>query len=136
MTLHGGSVEGRSAGDGMGSEFVVRLPLRPGTSQTTTPPSGVQADTPAGGSRPMRILVVDDNADAAELLALLLRAEGHEVMTAGDGPTAPQMARDFLPTVALLDLGLPGMDGYEVARQLRQNAALADAALARDRSTS
>jgi two-component system CheB/CheR fusion protein len=84
----------------------------------------------------MRILVVDDNADAAELLALLLRAEGHEVMTAGDGPTAPQMARDFLPTVALLDLGLPGMDGYEVARQLRQNAALADAALARDRSTS
>jgi two-component system CheB/CheR fusion protein len=71
-----------------------------------------------------RILVVDDNADAAESLAMLLRLEGQEVRVAHDGPSALEAARDYRPEIAFLDIGMPGLDGYEVARRLRQEPGL------------
>ena len=80
-------------------------------------------------SEPLRILVVDDNADSAESMALLLSLSGHETRTAGDGPAALEAFRAFRPAVVLLDIGLPGMDGYEVARRLRAEAGEAGATL-------
>jgi two-component system CheB/CheR fusion protein len=113
VELHGGRVRAVSRGLGKGSEFVVRLPVL-----GTPPPPG-----PAASVKPVRagsrILVVDDNADAAGTLALLLQVKGHEVSTAHDGPTALELARAYHPGVVFLDIGLPGMDGYEVARRLR-----------------
>jgi PAS domain S-box-containing protein len=115
--LHGGRVEARSAGLNQGSEFVVELPLLEGPQRETSRPT--PRDHPAPVSRPMRVLVVDDNIDAAEMLAEWLGAVGHSVRVAADGPTALEIAADFKPDVALLDIGLPVMDGYEVARRLR-----------------
>jgi PAS domain S-box-containing protein len=113
--MHGGSVTALSDGPGTGSEFVVRLPL----AAATAPEGRAPASVP-GGRRPLRVLVVDDNVDAAESLAQLLRLEGHEVQVAYDGPMALERAPGFGPHVVLLDIGLPGgMDGYEVARQLQ-----------------
>ena len=77
----------------------------------------------------MRVLVVDDNGDTAESLALLLRESGHDVRTAPDGPTALEVALDYRPHVALLDIGLPGLDGYEVAKRMRQQPILQDVVL-------
>ncbi len=114
--LHGGTVEARSPGPGRGSTFVVRLPA----------PEGLRAPPrPAAQPRPAmavgrRILAVDDQADTVEMLASLLRLQGHEVRTAYDGPAGLAAAADFGPEVVLLDIGLPGLDGYEVARRLRQ----------------
>jgi signal transduction histidine kinase/CheY-like chemotaxis protein len=124
VELHGGSVQAFSEGPGQGSEFVVRLPL---AAEATA-----QADVPAGtdgGSIPpsaRRILIVEDNRDAAQSLALLLRLQGHEVQVVHDGLAALAVAGTFCPQVALLDIGLPGMSGYEVARQLRQQPAAAE----------
>jgi PAS domain S-box-containing protein len=115
--LHGGRVEARSAGLNQGSEFVVELPLLEGPPRETARPT--PRDHPAPVSRPMRVLVVDDNLDAAEMLAEWLSAIGHSVRVAADGPTALEIAAEFRPDVALLDIGLPVMDGYEVARRLR-----------------
>jgi PAS domain S-box-containing protein len=116
VKLHGGRVRAVSGGLGKGSEFVVRLPV------VGTPPS----PSPAPSVKPIRggcrILVVDDNADAASTLALLLQVKGHEVSTVHDGPTALEQARVYQPAVVFLDIGLPGMDGYEVARRLRGQA--------------
>ena len=116
--MHGGTVHAFSAGPGQGSEFVVRLPMIDGGPRSTAAP----ADLSAAPTRrqPLRVLVVDDNVDAAESLAMLLRVEGHEVEAVHDGPSALAAARRFRPQVVLLDLGLPGMDGHEVARRLRQ----------------
>ncbi len=116
--LHGGRVEARSAGLNQGSEFVVELPLLEAPPRETARPT--PRDHPAPVSRPMRVLVVDDNIDAAEMLAEWLSAIGHGVRVAADGPTALEIAADFKPDVALLDIGLPVMDGYEVARRLRE----------------
>jgi signal transduction histidine kinase/DNA-binding response OmpR family regulator len=124
VELHGGHVEARSAGPGHGSEFLVRLPtIEP--SPKTGPGVGDQTARPLGPGRPQpsRILVVDDNVDAAKILARLLAMEGHEVAVAHDGTAALEIAHDHRPDVILLDIGLPGMDGYEVARRLRQNPA-------------
>jgi PAS domain S-box-containing protein len=115
--LHGGRVEARSSGLNQGSEFVVELPLLEGPTRETARPT--PRDHPAPVSRPMRVLVVDDNIDAAEMLAEWLSAIGHSLRVAADGPTALEIAADFKPDVALLDIGLPVMDGYEVARRLR-----------------
>ena len=118
--MHGGSVTASSEGPGRGSEFVVRLPALPESAAPATPAA---AEAKAGG--PLRILVTDDNADAAESLALLLRLHGHEVRTAYDGGRALAAAREFRPQLIFLDIALPGaMDGYAVARQLRSEAGL------------
>ena len=118
VEMHGGSVEARSDGDGKGSEFVVRLPVD--LSAVGHPP----VDEPKA-VRPTaccRILVVDDNLDSAESLAMLLTIMGNEVVTAHDGLEALAVAAAFRPDVMLLDIGLPALDGYEVCRRIRQQA--------------
>jgi PAS domain S-box-containing protein len=117
--MHGGRVSAHSDGPGRGSEFVVRLPLA-GCAPAV---AGLGRDGPhpaAPKPPPRRVLVVDDNVDAAESMALLLRAVGHEVRTAYDGLVALREAEALRPEVVLLDIGLPRLDGYEVARRLRQ----------------
>lgn len=116
VEMHGGSVAAHSAGPGQGSEFTVRLPLAEPPGATTE--SG--ADTGTGEFQPLRVLVVDDNADSAESLAMLLEAGGHRVRVAFDGAAALEAAAASSPHVVLLDIGLPGLDGYEVARRLRR----------------
>jgi signal transduction histidine kinase/CheY-like chemotaxis protein len=126
VELHGGRVEAFSAGLGNGSEFVVRLPVPAGPALLSNGREEAQRVERQAGKR---ILVVDDNVDAAESLALLLRLAGHEVWTTHDGPAALGLARELRPEVVLLDIGLPGMDGYEVARRLRQEPGLSGALL-------
>ena len=119
--MHGGTVEAHSGGAGQGSEFVVRWPLQedePSARREPPPQPALVIE------RPLRILVVDDNVDAAESLAMLLRLWGHEVAIAHDGPAALKVAESAPPTIALLDIGLPGMDGYELARNLREQGGL------------
>lgn len=126
MELQGGTVEAYSDGPGKGTEVVVRLPAIQGDD--TGKPSVVAAE---GGASPRRrrILLVDDHLDAANALSELLASFGHQVEVALDGATALSIARAFEPEVVLLDLGLPGMDGYQVARRLRREPALAGALL-------
>ncbi|HEX2198975.1 MAG TPA: ATP-binding protein, partial [Burkholderiales bacterium] len=114
--LHGGSIEARSAGLGRGSEFIVRLPLAHGRE-----PAGEAASL--SRVTPRRILIVDDNADAAHALQALLQMAQHEVQVAFGGEEALRLGEAFRPQVVLLDIGLPGMDGYEVVRRLRRSAA-------------
>jgi CheY-like chemotaxis protein len=118
VELHGGRVEARSDGPGKGSEFIVRLPCLRKPTPLSRRPEPVQAGYST--SSPRRILVVDDNVDAAGSLSALLEHAGHEVRTTHDGPGALEEARTFRPEVVLLDIGLPGMDGYEVAREIRR----------------
>jgi PAS domain S-box-containing protein len=117
VELHGGSVEVRSEGVGRGSEFAVRLPV---LADTTAAPARKKAESwPTIGLPDRRVLVVDDNEDAADSLAILLRLAGQNVRAAYDGPTALRLAEEFRPDLALIDIGMPGMDGHEVARKLR-----------------
>ena len=117
IEMHGGTVAADSAGQNMGSTFVIRLPTLVDSSQR--PQS--KAEDPARMSPPsLRILVVDDNRDAADSLAMLLRTSGNDIRTAYDGAEAVQVANDFEPEVVLLDIGLPNMDGHEVAQRIRQ----------------
>jgi signal transduction histidine kinase/DNA-binding response OmpR family regulator len=118
VDMHQGSVQATSDGPGRGSEFVVRLPLLP--ENQTEPANTPAADAAIVPAAHRRVLVVDDNVDSAVSLALLLQLEGHEVRTAHDGPAALDLAQSFRPEVVFLDIGLPMMDGYEVARRLRQ----------------
>jgi len=114
--LHGGSIEARSAGPGRGSEFTVSLPLVEALAAAPR-----ERAAPAGPAQARRILVVDDNADAAASLAMLLGMTGHRVELANDGISALRLSTSLRPEVVVLDLGMPGMDGYEVARRLRKN---------------
>jgi CheY-like chemotaxis protein len=118
VDLHGGRVEARSAGLGKGSEFIVHLPVVKTPVSPQHEPSG-DGETSRDGSR-HRILVVDDNRDAADSLALVLRLTGHQIEMAHDGLEAVQAAAVFRPDVVLLDIGMPRMNGYEVARYLRE----------------
>jgi signal transduction histidine kinase/CheY-like chemotaxis protein len=125
--LHGGRVEVHSAGVGQGSEFVVHLPAL-SDEEARQPPRGQIGTVTVPPKR--RVLVVDDNDDVAKTLAMMLRLQGHEVRVAGSGPAALETARADRPDLVLLDLGMPGMDGYEVARRLRQEPGLENIVLA------
>jgi signal transduction histidine kinase/ActR/RegA family two-component response regulator len=115
--MHGGRVAAGSAGPGQGSEFVVCLPLLPDVPGATGAPLATSAERLR---RPRRILVVDDNEDAARSLADLLELYAHQVEVVHDGASALEAVRVHRPEVVLLDIGLPGIDGYEVARRLRR----------------
>lgn len=127
--MHGGTIEARSAGLAMGSEFIVRLPLlvqqQPGSHER--PDADSLPEKPSSGHR---LLVVDDNQDAAVSLAMLLRLLGHEVEIAHDGASAIALATTFAPHLVFLDLGMPGMNGYEVARRLRAHPGMDTVVLA------
>jgi two-component system CheB/CheR fusion protein len=124
---HGGTVSARSEGIGRGSEFVVRLPLAAaGTKPAPAPATRLPAREAINSER---VLVVDDNEDFLESMATLLGLAGLSVKTARDGNEALKVAAQFRPTSVLLDLGLPGMDGYEVARRLRSDSQLGQAVL-------
>ena len=120
VEMHGGTVSATSEGPGRGSEFTVQLPLAAGAEKEGALPA--EEDARAGS--PRRILVVEDNRDSAESLSMLLTLAGHEVRVAHDGATAIAAARDYRPQVILLDIGLPGMDGFEAARRLRAEPGL------------
>ena len=128
VEMHGGTVEAHSEGSGKGSEFVVRLPLvEPRTPEPES--AGTKEPACSGAAVKHRVLVVDDNIDAAESLGRMLQLMGNQVRTAHDGPSALAAAADFIPEVVLLDIGLPGMDGHEVARRLRLLSGLQKAVL-------
>lgn len=114
--LHGGSAEAFSAGPGRGSEFTVRIPSEPHPPEESRP--GARG-TPVA-DRPMSFLIVDDNEDTAIALAQLLELMGHKVATAHEGHSAIAAALATRPEIILLDIGLPGLDGYEVARRVRR----------------
>lgn len=117
IEMQGGRIEAHSEGEGRGSEFVIRLPLdeRQLAIADGTTPVGSEDQV----STSCRVLVVDDNVDAAASLAMLLGALGHEVQTANDGSAALEAIRSFKPAVVFLDLGMPGMSGHEVAKRAR-----------------
>jgi PAS domain S-box-containing protein len=120
VEMHGGSIEVRSAGAGQGSEFVVKLPALEERRHMSTSPGA----SPARGSvlSPQRVLVVDDNCDAARSLGMLLKYLGADVQVVHDGPAALRAVEEYRPSTVLLDLGMPKMDGYEVARRIRERA--------------
>jgi signal transduction histidine kinase/ActR/RegA family two-component response regulator len=118
VEMHGGEVSARSAGPGTGATFTVRIPaIDPASVETG------RARAAPKSTRALRILVVEDNADGREIMETALVMEGHEVRTAGDGEAGLEAAMQWRPHVVLLDIGLPGMDGYDVARRLREDLA-------------
>lgn len=117
VEMHGGTVAAFSDGVGCGSEFVIRMP-----AVSSTQPAQPAIGSDDAMTERCRVLVVDDNVDAAKSLATLLRYIGHEVQTQPDGLKVQETVELFRPGAVLLDIGLPGLDGYAVARQLRSNA--------------
>lgn len=126
VRLHGGSVEASSRGLGHGTEFIVRLPT---LNEVPTPVSLAALAAPGPIETPRRILIVDDNADSARTLAILQSRRGHQTRVAFTGPAAVAVAEEFRPEIVLLDIGLPGMDGFEVARRLRATPGLEETSL-------
>jgi CheY-like chemotaxis protein len=134
VEMHGGTVQALSEGPNRGSEFIVRLPILPETAAKAnaepTPQTASSAPTRSpsqedgASALSRRVLVVDDNVTAAQSLALVLKLEGYDVQVAHDGAVVLEAARRFRPEVVLLDIGLPGMDGYQLAGRLRQDQAL------------
>ena len=122
VQMHGGTVEAKSAGAGYGSEFIVRLPLAEAHDDAHADAAAGADSAPLAGQR---ILVVDDNQDAADTLAMLLEADGAQARAVYDGPAALATLPVLRPGVVLLDLGMPDMDGFEVARRIRADPALA-----------
>jgi signal transduction histidine kinase/DNA-binding response OmpR family regulator len=123
--MHGGTVEAHSEGPGRGSEFIVRLPLLSGPRPATAPAPAAAGE--AEGER--RVLVVDDNRDAAESLALLLQMLGATTRVENSGEAALRALSEFRPTLAIVDIGMPGMDGHEVARRVRARPEFEDLTL-------
>ena len=115
--LHGGTLEAKSPGLGRGSEFILRLPLAPTTEEPAAPPPARRVGHEAAGGR---ILVVDDNLDAADSLARLLADDGYDVRVAKDADEAMREAASFRPDTVVLDIGLPDISGYEIARRIRK----------------
>jgi PAS domain S-box-containing protein len=123
VEMHNGTVDARSEGLGKGSEFVVRLPLAErGLEQAPGGKAAVQDPAPPWSG--LRVLVADDNQDAADSLAILLRMRGHEVRVAYSGMAVLEITKTYTPDVVFLDIGMPALDGYEVARRLRQTPSL------------
>src|SRR5207248_3107854 len=118
VELHGGEVVAASEGAGKGAEFTVSLPLEPEPAALS---NGVEPPRPA--AEPLRVVVVEDNRDAADSLRMLLQLLGHQVAVAYTGPDGVNVALAERPDVVVCDIGLPGFDGYEVARRLRQQPA-------------
>jgi CheY-like chemotaxis protein len=114
VELHGGHIAARSAGLGQGSEFEVRL-----RAARSGPPAPAGTPASASAAPPCHVLIIEDNADGRETLQTLLHLQGHRVETAADGPRGVELVLSSRPQVALVDLGLPGLDGFEVARQVR-----------------
>jgi PAS domain S-box-containing protein len=136
VEMHGGSVEAKSEGPRKGSELIVRLPAPPISPQEQAPavaPAEARRASEAtaikGTGQPRRVLVVDDNHDVAETLAMLLESLGHRVEMAHDGRRAIEIAQALQPEVVVLDIGLPGMDGYQVAKEIRRKPPLQKAML-------
>jgi PAS domain S-box-containing protein len=115
VELHGGTVEAKSEGLGKGSEFIVRIPAVRAQREQAQSPEG----TTATAQKPRRVLIADDNVDSATVLAILLRASGHEVQTVHDGMAALESSKSFRPDLVILDIGMPKVNGYDVARQIR-----------------
>jgi signal transduction histidine kinase len=122
--LHGGAVHAASAGPGCGAEFTIRLPVLPEPRALATMPAGARHS-----GKPLHVLVVEDNRDAAETLRSVLQLHGHKVAVAYSGPDGVETAERWQPDVVLCDIGLPGLDGYGVAGKLRQNPSTANALL-------
>jgi two-component system CheB/CheR fusion protein len=116
IELHGGTVLARSEGEGRGSEFTVRLPTVPARVSEAPPVAAARASAEVA----RRVLIVDDNIDNAESLAMVLRDGPHETKIANSGPVALEISAQFRPDAAIIDIGMPDMDGYEVARRLRR----------------
>lgn len=121
VVLHGGRVEVRSGGVGQGAEFIVTLPA---ACATAVAADALPAPLAATATRALRILIVEDNADAAESFTLLLELAGHQVRSAPDGVGGVALALELVPDIAFIDIGLPGIDGFEVARRMRAHPAL------------
>jgi PAS domain S-box-containing protein len=119
VEMHGGAIEVRSDGPERGAEFLVTLPALP---ETAAHHAASVEPILAGGSAPVRILVVDDNVDAADSLRMLLQLGGHDVRVAHDGLQALEVTDGFMPDIAFIDVGLPGIDGYQLATRLRAHA--------------
>jgi CheY-like chemotaxis protein len=119
LELHGGRIEARSDGLGHGSVFTIRLPVSARKGEAASAVRDINLPDAATPTHAHRILIVDDDADSAESIALLAHAWGHEAAMAADGAAALLLAHSFQPETALVDIGLPGMDGYELARRLR-----------------
>lgn len=117
VEMMGGCIDVRSKGSGFGSEFTIRLPVLIDVPVVELPPS-TSDETPVA-NRPLRVLIVDDNRSAAEMLSKLITMLGHEVQSADNGQEAIALASDFLPDIVLMDLGMPGMDGYEATQIIR-----------------
>jgi CheY-like chemotaxis protein/anti-sigma regulatory factor (Ser/Thr protein kinase) len=117
VELHGGTIHAASAGTGMGSVFTVRLPLAERRARLVAAPG---PSAPAAGALPLRLLVVDDNRDAADTLAALLSVMGHDVAVAHDGYQALRMLDGVQPQAVFLDIGMPGLSGFEVAEAVRR----------------
>lgn len=120
VTMHGGTVEAASAGLGQGSEFTVRLPIQP----TTGKQASMYASPVREASRDLRILLIEDNPDLSDILCEMLQLLGHKTASAASGLTGMAQAREFRPDVIICDIGLPGMNGYEVAARIRQDPEL------------
>jgi PAS domain S-box-containing protein len=119
--MHGGTIEAYSDGVGKGSELVVRLPPIQSLGPPSDEPGRAAAETPSSA---LRVLVVDDSQDTTELLGTLLEMAGHSIQVAHTGPSALEVAASFRPDAIILDIGLPGLDGYQVAQRLREDPAL------------
>jgi CheY-like chemotaxis protein len=124
VELHGGSVHAASEGTGRGSELTIRLPLEP-----VTPPPRPVAEAEPVAARSRRILLIEDNPMAAESMQMFLEQQGHTVEVAHSGPAGIEAARRFRPGVVLCDIGLPELDGYDVARALKREPDLSGAYL-------